>query len=101
MVRLFTILYDAAAEDDLRALRAYDLRRILNEVDRHLVKNPLTADRRKKILRGLISPWKSVRPIWQLRIGDFRVFYDADDERREVIVRAVRRKGTRTTGDIL
>jgi hypothetical protein len=29
------------------------------------------------------------------------VFYDVDEERQEVIVRAVRRKGTKTTKEIL
>jgi mRNA-degrading endonuclease RelE of RelBE toxin-antitoxin system len=38
---------------------------------------------------------------WQLRVGDFRVFYDVDVEQKAVIVRAVRRKGTRTTEEIL
>ncbi len=30
-----------------------------------------------------------------------RVFYDVDEERQEVTVRAVRRKGTKTTKEIL
>jgi mRNA-degrading endonuclease RelE of RelBE toxin-antitoxin system len=33
--------------------------------------------------------------------GDFRVFYDVDEERSEVIVRAIRRKGTMSTEEIL
>ncbi len=52
MARMFVILYDEAAEEDLRALRTYEVRRILNE-------------------------------------------------RQEVIVRAIRRKGTKTTKEIL
>jgi mRNA-degrading endonuclease RelE of RelBE toxin-antitoxin system len=35
--------------------------------------------------------------VWQFRAGDFRVFYDVDEERRKIIVRAIRRKGTTTT----
>ena len=50
---------------------------------------------------GLGPPWDAVRPVWQFRIGDFRVFYDVDEERREVVVRAIRRKGTKTTREIL
>ena len=30
--------------------------------------------------------------------GDFRVFYNVNEARREVIIRAVRHKGTKTTG---
>ena len=98
---MFTILYDEAAGDDLRALRVYEVRRVVDEVDRQLMKEPMKSSRRKTLLAGLIPPWDAVRPVWQLRIGDFRVFYDVDEERQEVIVRAIRRKGTKTTGEIL
>jgi len=38
--------------------------------------------------------------IWQLRVGDYRVFYDVNDEERLVIIRHVQRKGQKTTGEI-
>jgi len=44
---------------------------------------------------------EAVRPVWQLRVGDFRVFYDVDEQQQEVIVRAIRRKGSKTTKEIL
>ncbi len=31
-------------------------------------------------------------PVWELRVGPFRVFYDVQDEEQRVHVRAVRRK---------
>jgi len=98
---VFTLLYDEAAEDDLRALRAYETRRILDEVEDQLANEPATPSRRKKLLEGLVPPWETVRPVWQLRIGDFRVFYDVEEAHREVIVRAIRRKGKKTTKEIL
>ena len=98
---MFTILYEEAAEGDLRAFRAYEARRIVDEIDAQLIKEPTKPSRRKKLLEGLVPPWDAVRPVWQLRIGDFRVFYDVDDDQGEVIVRAIRRKGTKTTGEIL
>ena len=101
MAKLFTILYEEAAEGDLQGLRVFEARRIMDEVDGQLTKNPANATRRKKLLEGLAPPWDAVRPIWQLRVGDFRVFYDVDEERQEVIVRAIRRKGTKTTREIL
>jgi mRNA-degrading endonuclease RelE of RelBE toxin-antitoxin system len=39
--------------------------------------------------------------VWQLRVGDFRVFYDVDEDREQVIIRAIRRKGRRSTKEIL
>jgi mRNA-degrading endonuclease RelE of RelBE toxin-antitoxin system len=43
-----------------------------------------------------------VAPIWELRVGDYRVFYDVSAAESVVYVRAVRRKrrGTKTE-DIL
>ena len=57
--------------------------------------------RNRKELIGLVSPWEQVRPIWELRVGEHRVFYDVDTADREVIVRAIRRKGRKTTEEIL
>ena len=33
-----------------------------------------------------------MEPVWELRVGDHRVFYDVDAEILVVIVRAIRRK---------
>ena len=35
------------------------------------------------------------------RVGDLRVFYDVDEESQELVVRAIRRKGTKRTKEIL
>lgn len=98
---MFAILYDEAAEQDLRAFRVYEARRILDEIDAQLTKEPSSRSRRRKLLDGLVPPWDSVRPVWQLRVGDFRVFYDVEEERHEVVVRAIRRKGAKTTKEVL
>jgi mRNA-degrading endonuclease RelE of RelBE toxin-antitoxin system len=39
--------------------------------------------------------------IRQLRVGDYRVFYDVDEAENQVVIRHIRRKGQRTTGEIL
>jgi mRNA-degrading endonuclease RelE of RelBE toxin-antitoxin system len=98
---MFAILFDEAAEHDLRVLRRFEVSRVLDEVDAQLTSDQAEASRRKKLLAGLVPPWNGVRPVWQLRVGDLRVFYDVDEERQEVVVRAVRRKGTKTTKEIL
>jgi len=56
----------------------------------------------RKLLDNLVSPWQTVAPIWELRIGEYRVFYDFSAAESIVYVRAVRRKppGTKTE-DIL
>ena len=98
---MFAILYDEAAEAELQTLRAHEARRIMDEVDVLLAQEPTKRSRRKKPLEGLMPPWDAVRPVWQLRVGDFRVFYDVNERRKEVVVRAIRRKGTKTTEEIL
>jgi mRNA-degrading endonuclease RelE of RelBE toxin-antitoxin system len=49
------------------------------------------------MLPGLVPPFEAIPPIWELRIGDRRVFYDVDEEGRTVYVRAVRRKAPHAT----
>jgi len=56
--------------------------------------------RNRKELAGVIPPWDQSRPVWELRVGDYRVFYDVDVERAVVIVQAVCRKGRKTTKEI-
>jgi mRNA-degrading endonuclease RelE of RelBE toxin-antitoxin system len=98
---VYSIVYVEEAEQDLQSLRKYDSRRIVDEVDAQLTLEPTTPSARRKLLEGLVPPWDAVPPIWQLRVDDFRVFYDVDEERQEVIVRAVRHKGTKRTEEIL
>jgi mRNA-degrading endonuclease RelE of RelBE toxin-antitoxin system len=66
-----------------------------------LAHEPAEESNRKKMLSGLVPPSKQVRPAWQLRGGDLRVFYDVDESSRVVIVRAVRRKKRKKTEEIL
>ena len=87
--------------EEVEGLRVMERRRLLDEIDQQLRVEPGTETRRRKMLVGLTPPWDQVRPVWQLRIGDFRVFYDVDEPRKRVIVRAVRRKGRKMTEEIL
>jgi len=62
---------DPQAMEDLRRIRAYDRRAILDTIQRVLTSNPERVGRsRIKRLRGLESPQ------YRLRVGEFRVFYD-------------------------
>ena len=59
-------------------------------------------DRLRKLLINLVSPWTADPPIWELRVGDHRVFYDVAEEEGVVYVRAIRRKRAgKRTEDIL
>ena len=39
---------------------------------------------------GLTPPWDHVEPVWEPRFGEFRVFYDVDENESRVVVRALR-----------
>jgi mRNA-degrading endonuclease RelE of RelBE toxin-antitoxin system len=100
--RSYTIKYAEGVVDDLAVLRASERKRVLNGIEKQLTYEPTREARNRKILRGLIPPWQHVEPVWELRIAQYRVFYDVDAGRGEVAIRALRRKPShKTTEDIL
>ena len=75
---------------------------VLDAIERALVHEPTTPTRNRKLLTNLVPTWVAELPIWELRVGKYRVFYDASEEELTVYVRAVREKGRgRTTKEIL
>jgi mRNA-degrading endonuclease RelE of RelBE toxin-antitoxin system len=100
-VAAYDIRFDQDAVRELEALRAFDQGRILDSIEQDLATMPAVAGRRKKKLLGLQPPWSQLGPVWQLRVGDYRVFYDVDEVEHTVTVKAIRRKGRQTTEEIL
>jgi mRNA-degrading endonuclease RelE of RelBE toxin-antitoxin system len=89
---MFTIVFAEGVAEDLKALRAFERTRILDQIDQQLMRQPTQESRGRKVLRGLTPPWEHAQPVWELRVGEYRVFYDVDEAAGRVIVRAVRRK---------
>ena len=99
---MFRIRFARGALDDLKRLRARDRVRVVAEIERCLSEHPQEPSRNRKELEGgLVPPWEHVKPVWELRVGDVRVFYDVHTGAQQVIVRAVRRKGRSTTRESL
>ena len=88
----YTIDYAEGVGQDLANLRAHERKNVLDAIDRQLLHEPTRQTRNRKILVGLILPWECVSPIWELRIGEYRAFYDVDEETSTVTIRAVRYK---------
>jgi mRNA-degrading endonuclease RelE of RelBE toxin-antitoxin system len=87
---------------ELKALRVVDQRCIADEIASRLRHEPTVVTRSRKCLAGLPPSFEHEPPVWELRVGEYRVFYDVDAEAQVVYVRAVRRKGQgQTTGDII
>jgi mRNA-degrading endonuclease RelE of RelBE toxin-antitoxin system len=75
---------------------------IVAAIEEQLGQTPGVPTRNRKPLVNLIPPWPADPPVWELRVGASRVFYDVDEEQTGVSVRAIRRKaGGRTTEEIL
>ena len=92
MAARFEILVSEGVKKDMKALRAYDRQMILEAIEAPLVHTPTMATKQRKLLRNLAPPFDAIPPIWQLRVGPFRVFYDVQEAERRVSVRAIRHK---------
>ncbi len=88
----YEIQYSNDAVEDVRALRAYDQRKIVTAIETHLSHVPTQVSR--------TSIKRMVQPFWsqfRLRVEDFRVYYDVDETTRVVSVLRVLEKGTSET----
>jgi mRNA-degrading endonuclease RelE of RelBE toxin-antitoxin system len=87
---------------DLKKLTAYHRRLVLDAIEEQLGTEPTRPTRNRKVLVNLVPPWTAEPPIWELRVGEHRIFYDVSEAERIGYVRAIRRKPPgRTTEEIL
>ena len=113
---MYDIRWDQGAKEDMKAmkLRPYEVGQLVDAVEEHLTYQAERESKRKQIIRPDEQlPFEHLEPVWQLRVGEFRVFYDVSkskgheaDEPGEyegvVSIRAVRRQPAhKTTREIL
>ena len=90
------------AIEELSNIRAFERRPILEAIRQQLTYEPTVITRNRKLLESLIPNFESVPPIWELRVGEYRIFYDVDGAEKIVYIRAIRRKTPeKTTEDIV
>jgi mRNA-degrading endonuclease RelE of RelBE toxin-antitoxin system len=89
---MYEVRFAEGVADDLEALSGRERSEILDRIEVQLRHEPTRPSRNPKPLAGLVPPWEHVEPVWELRIGEYRVFYDVDEGEHTVIVRAVRHK---------
>ena len=88
----FDIRYAALAADDVRGLRAFDQRKVIDAIEEHLAYEPQRTS--KSRIKAMEQPfWSQFR----LRVDDIRVYYDVDEGNRAVNVLRVLKKGTEPT----
>jgi mRNA-degrading endonuclease RelE of RelBE toxin-antitoxin system len=99
---VFENRFAEGVEQDLRKTRLYYRNQIFDAIEEQLTYEPDRATRNRKLLKNLNPPWQAVAPIWELRVNEYRVFYDVSPTEPVVSVRAVRKKSRgRKTEDIL
>jgi mRNA-degrading endonuclease RelE of RelBE toxin-antitoxin system len=99
---VYEIVYAGGVEDDLRRLSARNRARVLDKMEEQLQHEPTKETRRKKLLVGLKPPWEHENPTRELRVGEYRVFYDVDEGQQRVMIRLIVRKPPhKTTEEIL
>ena len=80
---MLRIEFTPEAIDDVKTLRKYDQQHVLASVEVQLTNQPTVETRNRKQLRP------NQLAEWELRIGDFRVFYDVDSQAQIVKIVAV------------
>ena len=101
-IGVYEIRFARDVEKDLQRLPAFHRTRVIHAIETQLTATPMVRTCNRKPLANLTPPWTAELPIWELRVGAFRVFYDVSGEERRVYVRAVRKKPAgMTTEEIL
>ena len=80
----YRIEYSPDADDHLRVFSAGNRKIILDAIDVQLIHQPMVKTKNRKPMRpNPIAPW-------ELRIGDFRVYYDVVQHPKPVVyIRAI------------
>lgn len=91
---VYTIRFALGVLRDLKRLSAYRRTILFEAIDTQLAHEPTAQTKNRKLLVNLVPPWDAVAPIWELRVGEYRVFYDVSAEGKTVYIRAIRRKPT-------
>jgi mRNA-degrading endonuclease RelE of RelBE toxin-antitoxin system len=95
----FEIALSRIAIDNIAALRRYDQQRVAAAIDNQLLHEPLheTKSRKQLHIEEGVLAFEYVSPLWEVRVGSFRIYYDVDEAAGVVNVRAVRRKPAHRT----
>ena len=75
---------------------------MIDRIEEQLFHQPKVPTRNRKRLESVKSPWVFTGAAWELRVGEFRVFYDVDVKAKLVMIRGIRNKPPhRTSEDIV
>jgi mRNA-degrading endonuclease RelE of RelBE toxin-antitoxin system len=96
-IGVYEIRFARDVRKDLQRLPSFHRSGVIHAIETQLVDTPMVWTRNRKPLANLIPPWTAELPIWELRVGAYRVFYDVSEEEGVVYIRAIRKKPAGTT----
>lgn len=85
------------AFDELQAIKPFHRTRIIKAIDKQLTHEPAVMTKNRKSLPTLQPEFEHEPPVWELRVGEYRVYYDVNEKAKSVVIRGVRRKPPHTT----
>lgn len=98
----FTVELTVSAREELRAMRPFDRQAVLERIRQVLTSQPDVETKNCKKLPGLKVPWDQVGDTRELKVDEFRVFFEIETATNNVVVKAIRHKPPHlTTEDIL
>ena len=93
----FAVQIVPSALAELKAIKVFFRRQIADAIDSQLTQQPTVQSKNRKVLVDPQPSFDCEPPIWELRVGDYRVFYDVDESAETVFVRAIRDKPPHAT----
>jgi hypothetical protein len=99
----FVIEFSDASDRDMQRLRVFDQRRVAEAIGTQLTQRPNVETRNIKCLGWhMTADFDFIPPLWELRVGNLRVFYEVDEAENIVYVHVVRYKPPgATTAEVL
>jgi mRNA-degrading endonuclease RelE of RelBE toxin-antitoxin system len=100
----YAIDYSEQAQEDLAALRGFDRATIMDAISANLKYEPTVETRNRKRLErvlpaGMLDTAQG-NEVWELRVGDFRVYYDVEPETKVLVIRVVEKGRLTTEGSL-
>jgi mRNA interferase RelE/StbE len=92
MAEAFAIIFAEEALADIRSLRAFDQRKVVEGIETHLASDPTAVSRSR--IKAMNQPFWSQ---YRLRVDDFRIYYDVDEPAHRIDVLRVLRKTNTST----
>jgi mRNA-degrading endonuclease RelE of RelBE toxin-antitoxin system len=89
---IYQIVMKPTALRELEKTRVFERRRIADAIRENLTREPGVSTANRKRLDGVAPSFEHTQPVWELRVGQLRVFYDISEEEKVVYVRAIRPK---------